>query len=725
MLFAPAGAAAQDLHLVKVMPIGDSLTAGYPLTPELSYRKELRRLLRQDGKEIDYVGAFDQDPAAPLLDLAHQGQVGATIGIITNAAAWKQFRPDIILLMAGTNDFRLVDASTSLGGLRRVASAIDLGALLEQINLDYQSMGMPVQIFVSTIPPMGFATVSGSSRVLDTLPMYLETNGGSFDTVSQHTGAITEAQFLAAFSAFLTRQKLNPDLDHIFHAADANGDNALAETEYTAALRLLTECILNKFIEDYNSNIRAVASNIANTHFLDAGSQLTLADFTDGTHPATQQGYDKLAPAWFSALHAYFAGLPRYWIGTSGFWNDGINWAATPNGPGGVGQPTGGSAYLLQDDNINRTVIRDNDANPALLLDLRIDATGSGQMTLRSTADLRAVLLAVGLKGKGRIEQTDDSTTTVPTLIMGSDAGSAGEYVLDGPSTTLRTVNEELGFNGSGSFFQDNGNNDVLRQLILGFTPTGSGSYTLTQGTLSANEEFIGLGGGGMFIQIGGTHRVEAKSPTAGGVEGTMTIASDSGSHGSYALKGGSLSAINVVNNGTFDYSGGTLAATRFINNGTLRLAGRRQLDGDLFLPLNGQIQIPDAFRSGAPTHLDLSGGAELEGRIIVSLAPGATPQLGDSAVLMTAAHGISPLLPGALRVPLLPGKLILHGEIVGRSLLLVVAQVTCDDVSMVRSTLGRRGNRLAGDVNNDGVVDVRDLAIMAQKLPSGTSCSF
>jgi hypothetical protein len=29
------------------------------------------------------------------------------------------------------------------------------------------------------------------------------------------------------------------------------------------------------------------------------------------------------------------------------------------------------------------------------------------------------------------------------------------------------------------------------------------------------------------------------------------------------------------------------------------------------------------------------------------------------------------------------------------------------------------------GDVNNDGVVDVRDLAILARKLPAGTACSF
>lgn len=721
---ASAICTADEQNILKVMPLGDSLTAGYPLSPELSYRKKLRADLQADGKVIDYVGDLDQDLAHPLVDLAHQGMVGATIATITNRAAWNSYHPDLILLMAGTNDFRLANlAAGSLGPLALIASAGDLNTLIENINRDYQARGAKVDIFVSSIPPMGYATGNGSSTVLDTLPGLLTADGRSFGEVNDQADSVSKTAFVAAFSPFLTRRKLTPDLNAIFQAADANHDSVLFEHEYAAAIKLLGEFVLNKYITDYNNNVRQVASANANTHFVDAGAQLTLADFDDGTHPSSQQGYDKLEPAWFTALKAFFGTLPHYYVGSNGIWEDGNNWAATPNGPGGIGQPTDGSVYLLSDQSIDRSVLRDSAAAPGQFLDFRIDATGGGNMLLQSQADLKALLLAVGVTGLGQVQQTNDSTATIPNLIMGSEAGSAGTYVLAAQDTTLKSEVEEIGFSGSGDFAQDSGHNDVLRQLILGFSASGSGTYTLAGGTLSANEEFIGLHGSGTFIQTGGELRVEVKSVTAGNTGGTLTIAAEAGSHGLLQLQGGTLSAIYLFNNDGFFYTGGILTADQFVNNGGLRLRGVRQLNGNLFHTPSGQMVIPDAFSASSPTRLQVTGVAELQGTIQVILAPGVTPKLGDSTAILTAEQGISALLPGALRLPLLPGKLILRGDVIGNALVLVADQVNCDDVRLVRSQIGRRGTMLAGDVNNDGVVDVRDLAIIAQKLPVATSC--
>ena len=707
--------------LIKVMPLGDSLTAGYPLQPERSYRLKLRADLLAAGKAIDYVGSAGLDPANPRDDLAHQGMVGATVADISGTAAWNTFHPAIILLMAGTNDFRQVDVRAGLGALGLVALAGGLDTLIRKINQDYQDRGEKVDIFVSSIPPIGYPLEGTGPTVTHTLLDYLQSQGLSFEIVGGQSGAVDQAKFTSAVKAFLNRKKLNPDPGSIFKAADADGDAVLTASEYAAALRLLGEYILNKYIGDYNNNTRTLALQYNNTHFVDAGPQLTLADYTDGTHPATQQGYDKLAPAWFVALQAFFASNTHYWINGSGFWEDGNNWSATPDGPGGTVQPTGGTVYLLQHDDIDRTVTRDSAAAPAQLLDLRIDASGTGTMTLRAQADLEAMLTVVGIGGKGRLEQTG-GTMVAPTLLLGAETGSSGTYVLDGVDTTLRSELADLGFKGSGSFTQDNGSNEVLRRLTLGYGVGGVGSYTLNQGILASNEEWVGMDGTGVFIQNGGSHQIEAKGPILSGFEGTLSIG---GGHSAYTLARGALSALFIYNNGTFDYTGGTLQA-QFVNNGVLRLRGIRQIKGDLFLPLNGQIQLPDAFSSSNPTRLEVAAGAELEGEIYVTLAPGVTLRPGDSTDILRAGGGISPV-PGVLRLPLLPGKLILRGELVeqNHALRITVGEVNCADVALVRLRLGQRGPRLNGDVNDDGVVDVRDLAMIAHKLPAGAACPF
>lgn len=54
--------------------------------------------------------------------------------------------------------------------------------------------------------------------------------------------------------------------------------------------------------------------------------------------------------------------------------------------------------------------------------------------------------------------------------------------------------------------------------------------------------------------------------------------------------------------------------------------------------------------------------------------------------------------------------------------------KVDCADIAIVKASFGKRrgqpGFDARADVNNDGVVDVRDLAFVSQKLPAGTKCS-
>jgi hypothetical protein len=52
---------------------------------------------------------------------------------------------------------------------------------------------------------------------------------------------------------------------------------------------------------------------------------------------------------------------------------------------------------------------------------------------------------------------------------------------------------------------------------------------------------------------------------------------------------------------------------------------------------------------------------------------------------------------------------------------------VSCNDVSLLKASFGKRtgqaGFNLAADLNNDGIVDIRDLFIVTRQLPAGTTC--
>ena len=114
---------------VKIMPMGDSITAGYTDNPEwkvpfeYGYRSRLYTLLTKAGYDFQFVGGSSEpfnnvfgDPThdgrvAPELDLrplmqnGHRGYAGKDIGFFnSNAASFiGADQPDVILLMIGLN----------------------------------------------------------------------------------------------------------------------------------------------------------------------------------------------------------------------------------------------------------------------------------------------------------------------------------------------------------------------------------------------------------------------------------------------------------------------------------------------------------------------------------------------------------------------------------------------------------------------------------------------
>ncbi|KAL4902699.1 SGNH hydrolase-type esterase domain-containing protein [Aspergillus multicolor] len=105
--------------LLRVMPLGASITVGYRSSDGNGYRKALREQLRYAGWEVDMVGGLAN---GTMKDNQNEGHFGDTIDHIAEAAVNStRLQPNVILINAGTNDciqnVDINDADTRLDAL--------------------------------------------------------------------------------------------------------------------------------------------------------------------------------------------------------------------------------------------------------------------------------------------------------------------------------------------------------------------------------------------------------------------------------------------------------------------------------------------------------------------------------------------------------------------------------------------------------------------------------
>jgi len=142
--------------LLKIMPPGDSITygvSGKNGRESGGYRTELWNRFVADGIPVKFVGSMSSGPAK-LGEKDHEGHPGWTIGqIVRSVDAWlKEFQPDVVLLMIGTNDTKKSPLKTMVD---------ELSKLLDQITAILPN----TQLLVASIPPIHPA-VKPLSRVL-------------------------------------------------------------------------------------------------------------------------------------------------------------------------------------------------------------------------------------------------------------------------------------------------------------------------------------------------------------------------------------------------------------------------------------------------------------------------------------------------------------------------------------------------------------------------------
>jgi lysophospholipase L1-like esterase len=131
-------------YVTRIMPLGDSITSGFNSSPSWGYRGPLWNKFHERGLGIDYVGQYRDGPSS-FLDPDHQGGLGQTTDGLIGLAPdlMKRYKPDVVLLMTGSND--ISETGDSPAQLRS-----EMRQLLDTIAANRPN----AKIFVSTLAPL-------------------------------------------------------------------------------------------------------------------------------------------------------------------------------------------------------------------------------------------------------------------------------------------------------------------------------------------------------------------------------------------------------------------------------------------------------------------------------------------------------------------------------------------------------------------------------------------
>ena len=199
--------------------------------------------------------------------------------------------------------------------------------------------------------------------------------------------------------------------------------------------------------------------------------------------------------------------------------------------------------------------------------------------------------IMVGLSGNGAVLQQDNTTVYMDgDLSIGINKGAVGSYNLNatanggnltvgnflnigGVGGFVNCCNEQTTpVGGTGYFTQTSGDVYVAQTVFVG-NNGGTGTYTMSGGTLAAaNFEFAAVGlvvgnsGNGVFNQSGGS--VTTGTGPVGGYEGDLIIGAQSGGLGSYSITG-DTSTLTVNGNILIAQNPGTAGSSMTIGSGT------------------------------------------------------------------------------------------------------------------------------------------------------------
>jgi len=184
-----------------------------------------------------------------------------------------------------------------------------------------------------------------------------------------------------------------------------------------------------------------------------------------------------------------------------------------------------------------------------------VTVSGTGVLSVTNEED-------VGYNGNGTFTQTGGSNSAFKVILAANSGSSVGTYTMSGGTLNVG-LREYAGYAGTGTFNQSGGVNTVGENLYLAVQAGSTGFFNLSGGGVLnvAGSAYVGYGSTGTFTQSGGVNAVT----------GTVFIPGNPGPWtGTYNLQGGTLSpgAILLQAGGTFNQTGGTLSPTTFTQSG-------------------------------------------------------------------------------------------------------------------------------------------------------------
>lgn len=152
--FAYNSATATSNKVLRIMCVGDNLTVGLGGSNggTASYRMQLYQLLNNNGNQVSFVGTAPQGgnvPWAPSESyLTSLGNVASLTSTLQKNKAVKNMKPNLVLVMAGTQDF-MANTVQNEGGVDRLTALLE--ALIDEIHDQNQDK----TILLAQIPPVG------------------------------------------------------------------------------------------------------------------------------------------------------------------------------------------------------------------------------------------------------------------------------------------------------------------------------------------------------------------------------------------------------------------------------------------------------------------------------------------------------------------------------------------------------------------------------------------
>ncbi len=262
-------------------------------------------------------------------------------------------------------------------------------------------------------------------------------------------------------------------------------------------------------------------------------------------------------------------------------------------------------------------------SHSTFILSVGVNAAGAYQLSGSSSSLSVRYNETIGYSSAGSFLQTGGTHTIREVLTIGSGGSARGTYTLNGGTLAVSAIDtlgyETIGYDGAGTFIQGGGFHQIDSSLgtddslILGYNATGTGTYSMTNGSLTMNKSLIvGARGAGTFIQNGGTHTLTG---------GAIYLGWGPNSRGTYSLGGGTF-----INSG-WDRIGQTGAGT-FIQTGGFHAAAGMQLG------LTGSLVDNTGFYSISAGTLSLAGSLSMYTGMTTFNQTGGVVSVGDMLLI-------------------------------------------------------------------------------------------